>query len=68
MEFLHGKYKSVCRYIGIYAARSALSSVAVIMGYDKLYSHPVISRYGKGIFKDMHYYQHTQTFGTLTNF
>ena len=38
--FLHGKYKNSYLYSGICAARSALFSVVMIEGYDKLSSHP----------------------------
>ena len=50
LEFLHGMYLNGCRYSGICAARSALASAVTIPGYEKLSSHPLISRYIKGIF------------------
>ena len=48
--FFHGMYKNGCLYSDICAARNALSSVAMIEGYDKLSSHPLITRFVKGIF------------------
>ena len=48
--FLHGMYKNGCLYSGICAARSALSSVVQVEGCEKLSSHPLITRFVKGIF------------------
>ena len=47
--FLNGMYKNGCLYSGICTAQSALSSVCMIEGYDKLSSHPLITRFVKGI-------------------
>ena len=43
LHFLHGMYKRGCRYSGICAARSALSSAVTIPGYDKMSNHLLIS-------------------------
>ena len=50
LDFLHGMYKRGCRYSGICAARSALSSAITIPGYERISNHPLISRYVKGIY------------------
>ena len=50
LMFLYGMYKNGCLYSSICAAQSALSSVVVIKSYNKLLSHPLITRFVKGIF------------------
>ena len=43
-------YKGGCRYSGLCAARSALSSAIAIPGYNCISEHPMISRFLKGIY------------------
>ena len=50
LDFFHGMYKRGCRYSGICAARSALSSAVTIPGYKRMSNHPLISRYVRGIY------------------
>ena len=48
-DFLH-MYKQGCRYSGICATASALSSAVTIPGYKRMSNHLFISRYVKGIY------------------
>ena len=48
--FLHCMNKNGCLYSGICVARSSLSSFVMIEDYDKLSSHPLITKFVKGIF------------------
>ena len=43
-------YKQGCRYSGICATASALSSAVTIPGYKRMSNHLFISRYVKGIY------------------
>ena len=50
LTFTHGMYLGGCLCGGLWAARSALSSVVTITGYLILSEHPLVSRYLRGIY------------------
>ena len=50
---MHGMYLNSCLYSGLWAARSAFSSVVTIRGYLILSEHPLVSQYFRDIIWDI---------------
>eukprot|EP00794_Sanderia_malayensis_P000777 gene777-68_t len=50
LKFLLRLYNGGCKYSGLAATRSALSSVVCLPGYKSIAEHPMISRFLKGVY------------------
>ena len=66
--FLYGMYKNGCLYSGIFVVQSALSSVVMIKGYEKLPSYTLITIFVKGYLTGILLSPNMPTYGTLILF